>query len=132
MFVLQGLPEDWYIKSFLVAGKRIVGKQFEIEPGSADAIVTLSPRGARISIGLEGGAGAAEVFFAALVPDNGEAPDPESGYAAQPWIRQIPRASRAARRLSRLHVRCFELGSANAARCASRKIPQACAFDRCG
>ena len=83
MFVLQGLPEDWYTKSVLVAGKRIVGKQFEIEPGSTEVAVTLSPNGARVSISLEG-ANAAEALFVALVPDSGEAPDPESGFGAQP------------------------------------------------
>lgn len=83
-YVLQGLPEDWYVKTFVVGGRGITGRKFDVEQGMTDIILTLSPRGARISIGLESSAGALSVAYVLLLPESGEVPDFESILAAEP------------------------------------------------
>ena len=82
-YTLQGLPEDWYVKTFVVAGREITGKKFEVEQGMTDVIFTLSPRGARISISLEGAAGTYPVASLTLLPESGGIPDVDSILAAQ-------------------------------------------------
>lgn len=83
-YMLQGLPEDWYVKTFVVGGRGITGRKFEVEQGMTDVIFTLSPRGARISISLEGAAGALPVAYIALLPEDGGVPGVESVLAARP------------------------------------------------
>jgi hypothetical protein len=83
VYMLQGLPEDWYVKNVLVAGRRIAGRLFEIEPGGTDVIFTLSPRGAAVSISLEGAATGLAVVVVTLLPESGVAPDVESILQAQ-------------------------------------------------
>jgi hypothetical protein len=96
---LQGLPDDWYVESILVAGKRIGGSWFEIEPGSTEVIYTLNPRGAHVSIGLEGGGTGLATAFVALLPEVGEVPLPDSMLSAQPdasgkfTVRAVPPGS---------------------------------------
>jgi hypothetical protein len=63
--IVQGLPEDWYVKS--------------VQVGETEAIITLSPRGARVSITLDR-AGAA---FVVLLPESGPNPNVESILHAQ-------------------------------------------------
>ncbi len=74
-YMIQGLPEDWYVKEFKVAGRSVVGKQFQLEPGLTDVILTLSPKGASVEIAAEGGSGGLDdVMHAAafaLLPESG-------------------------------------------------------------
>jgi hypothetical protein len=98
VYMLQGLPEDWYVKDVLVGGRRIAGRQFEVEPGSADLIFTLSPRGALISISLESAVNRL-VGVVALLPEAGPVPDVESILHAEPdasgkfTVRAVPPGS---------------------------------------
>ncbi len=78
VYMLQGLPEDWYVKDVQVAGKPIAGRQFDVEPGTTDMTITLSPHGARVSIGVEGTPGRLSAMYLALLPENGDVPDVES------------------------------------------------------
>lgn len=71
-FVLPGLPEGWYVKEVQIAGKRITGSLFEIDPGITSAVITLSPRGATVTIRLEQNAGARDTVYVAMVPESGE------------------------------------------------------------
>ncbi|MDP8979668.1 MAG: carboxypeptidase-like regulatory domain-containing protein [Acidobacteriota bacterium] len=82
-YLVQGLPADWYVKQVLVAGKPITGRRFNIEPGSTDVIFTLSPRGGRLAITLEGAASGFPVAYVAILPDRGEIADVESMPHAQ-------------------------------------------------
>ena len=98
IYTLQGLPEDWYIKDVLVKGRRIAGRQFELEPGSTDVIFTLSPRGAVISISLDNAVNTL-VGIVALLPEAGPVPDVESILQAEPdasgrfTVRAVPPGS---------------------------------------
>jgi hypothetical protein len=77
-YLLQGLPENWYVKAVQVAGKQIVGRQFETAPGSTEVILTISPRGASVSITLEGAVSGPGAVYAVLLPESGGVPDIES------------------------------------------------------
>jgi hypothetical protein len=83
IYTLQGLPEDWYVKDVLIAGRPIAGRQFEVEQGTTDVIFTLSPRGAVISISLDNAVNAL-VGVVALLPEVGSVPDVESILQAEP------------------------------------------------
>jgi hypothetical protein len=78
IYNLQGLPEDWYVKEVLVAGRRITGRQLEIDPGSSDLTFILSPRGARVEISLEAANGGLGTAMVVLLPESGAVPDVES------------------------------------------------------
>ncbi len=83
VYILQGLPEGWYIKNVVVAGRYLVGQHIEIEPGNADMTVTLSARGASVVISLDGTPSALAAVYLALLPESGEVLDPESIPTAQ-------------------------------------------------
>jgi hypothetical protein len=83
-YMLQGLPEDWYLEELRVAGKRIMGRQFEIEPGRTDVVLTLCPRGSRVEITLEGAGSRFDAVFVTLLPESGRVPDVESVLQAKP------------------------------------------------
>jgi hypothetical protein len=76
--VVQGLLEDWYVKS--------------VQVGETEAIITLSPRGARVSITLD----RAGAVFVVLLPEGGAVPNVEAALHAQAdasgtfTVRQIP------------------------------------------
>jgi len=98
-YMLQGLPDDWYVKTFVVAGKEITGRKFEVEQGMTDIIFTLDPRGASVSIGLADAAGATTVAYVTLLPETGGLPDVESILAGHPntsgsfTVRAVPPGS---------------------------------------
>jgi hypothetical protein len=84
IFTLHGLIDDWYVREFQVAGKRVAGRQFKIEPGTTDVAITLRARGARVSIGMAGTSpGDMAVVMVALLPETGATPDVESILQAQ-------------------------------------------------
>jgi hypothetical protein len=83
-YMLQGLPEDWYVKTLVVGGRGITGRRFEVEQGMTDVVFTLSPRGGRISISLDEAADGVAVAYITLLPESGEVPDVESILAAEP------------------------------------------------
>lgn len=83
-YTLQGLTGDWYVKDFRVSGKRITGRGFHVEPGTTDVLISLSPRGARLSIGFSIAPDGATAAMVVLLPEAGEIPDVESMISAQP------------------------------------------------
>ncbi len=80
-FILQGLPDGWFVEGVSVAGKRIDGRQFAVESGSTEIAITLNPRGASVSVRPRD-AGADMVAAVALLREDGEGLDPESIPAA--------------------------------------------------
>jgi hypothetical protein len=83
VYTIQGLPEGWYIKSVVEAGRQIAGtRQVEVDSGTTDLVFTLSPRVALIEITLRD-TGGMELQMVALLPDSGPIPDPESIPGAQ-------------------------------------------------
>ena len=73
-YMIQGLPEDWYVEECRVGGRSIAGKRFQLEPGQTEIVLTLSARGARVEIAAEGddynNDGMHAAAFA-LLPENG-------------------------------------------------------------
>jgi hypothetical protein len=84
IYMLQGLPEGWFVKDVLLAGRRIPRRQFEIETGSTDLAVVLSPRGARVEVTVEIAAGGLQPAIVMLLPESDAAPDVESALHAEP------------------------------------------------
>ncbi len=83
VYTVQGLPEGWYVKSVVEAGRQIAGtRQIEVDSGTTDLVFTLSPRAAHIEISLRD-TGGVETQMVALLPDRGPIPDPESLQGAQ-------------------------------------------------
>jgi hypothetical protein len=77
-YMLHGLPEDWYLEDMRVGGKTLTGRYFELEPGTTNVLITLSPRGARVEISLEGAVSGLNAAYVTLLPETGEVPDVES------------------------------------------------------
>ncbi len=70
-YMIQGLPEDWYVKSLRVAGREITGRNFQIESGDSDLVLTVSPRGARLEIAPQAAGGSPEPMMVAVLPERG-------------------------------------------------------------
>jgi len=73
-YMIQGLPEDWYVKECRVGGLNIAGKQFQLELGQTEVVLTLSAKGASVEIAAEGDTDINDVNHAAafaLLPDSG-------------------------------------------------------------
>jgi hypothetical protein len=81
-YIIQGLPDDWFVEKVLVAGKQIEGKQFVVNPGTSDITLTLNPRGASVSVTPQG-PGSEMTAMVALLRESGEFADPESVLGAQ-------------------------------------------------
>jgi Carboxypeptidase regulatory-like domain len=85
LYMLYGLPEDWYIKDVTAAGQHLTGRQFELKPGITEASFTLSPHGARVEVTRSSTGSVLESAVAVmLLPEDGPAPDPESMVHAEP------------------------------------------------
>ena len=83
VYTVQGLPEGWYIRSIVAAGRQIVGtRQIEVDSETMDLVFTLSPRAAHIEISVRD-AGGVQTQMVALLPDRGPIPDLESLPGAQ-------------------------------------------------
>jgi hypothetical protein len=76
-YIVQNLPDDWYVETATLNGKRLVGTQFAIEPGTstAEVIFLLSPRGGSLLVTTKGPEIAVMVV---LLHDRGELSDQES------------------------------------------------------
>jgi hypothetical protein len=84
-YVLQGLPEDWYIEKVLVAGLPIAKRQFSLRPGSTDLSIIVNPRGATLSVKAESaGTGFDAAGGVVLLPVNGPIPDVKSVLYSMP------------------------------------------------
>jgi hypothetical protein len=83
MYSLQGLPDDWFVEDVVVRGRHIVGRQFEVQPGTTDMSVVLNPRGGRLDVSISG-SGSATPAFVVLLPEAGPVPDVESLLQAAP------------------------------------------------
>lgn len=73
-YMIQGLPEDWYVKECRVGGRSIAGKQFQLELGQTEMVLTLSAKGASVEIAAEGDSDVNDVNHAAafaLLPESG-------------------------------------------------------------
>jgi hypothetical protein len=98
-YILQGLPEDWYLEDVRISGRPITGRWFEIEPGSTDLVFTLCPRGARIDVSLQGVGSRMEAVYVTLLPESGRVPDVESmlrgelGASGKFTVRAVPPGS---------------------------------------
>jgi hypothetical protein len=85
VYMLQRLPEDWYLKAMTVSGEPIDGRQFELKPGTNEVSLMLSPRGARVEIIRPSTANLLDSAIAVmLLPENGHTPDLESMVHAEP------------------------------------------------
>ena len=79
LYMLQRLPEDWYVKEVTVGGQHLTGGQFELRPGTNEVSFTLSPRGARVEVTRPSTGNMLDLAFAVmLLPEDGPVPDPES------------------------------------------------------
>ena len=72
------------MKDVLLAGRRITARQFDIEPGTSDFALVLSPRGARVEVTLETTAQRLQPVMVMLLPESGAIPDVESVLHAEP------------------------------------------------
>jgi hypothetical protein len=70
-YMIQGLSEDWYVKSLRVAGREITGRNFQLESGDSDLVLTVSPRGARLEIAAQRAGGGPEAMMVAVLPERG-------------------------------------------------------------
>jgi hypothetical protein len=70
-YMIQGLPQDWYVKSLRVAGREITGRHFQIESPDSDLVLTISPRGARLEIATQGAGNAPQPMMVAVLPERG-------------------------------------------------------------
>ena len=68
-YMIQGLPEDWHVKSLRVAGREITGRNFQLESGDSDLVLTVSPRGARLEIAAQRAGGGPEPMMVAVLPE---------------------------------------------------------------
>jgi hypothetical protein len=82
-YLLQGLPNGWYVKEVVVAGKRIAGRRFQVELGSTNVLFMLSPHGARVEITVAGSS-PLDAAMVVLLPETDASPDPESMLIAEP------------------------------------------------
>jgi hypothetical protein len=82
-YLLRELPAGWYVKSLDVAGKRISGHLFLIEPGISDVTLTLSPQAAKVSVLAIKGDSGLTAAIVLLLPDAGADPDVESALVAE-------------------------------------------------
>jgi len=76
LYMLQGLPDGWYVKDVMAGGKHISGKTFEAQPGITDFSITVSPRAAHFEVGLESGAN--DVVYVFLLPAGAQVLDVDS------------------------------------------------------
>lgn len=83
-YSLEGLPDDWYIRAARIGGKQIIGRQFDIEPGSTEMTFILSPHGASVSFTVSGDSRSLPTIIVLLVPETGQIPDFESMPHAAP------------------------------------------------
>ena len=83
-YMLQGIPEGWYVKDVTAGGRHLNGTHFEVTPGNNEILVTLSPRGARVEITLPNTGGVLDAADAVLLPENGPLPDVENAIHATP------------------------------------------------
>jgi hypothetical protein len=83
-FALQNLPDGWYVKDTRVAGEKITSRQLEIEPGTSDMAIVLSPRAAHIELGLQIAAGSLPPMAVFLLPEDGPIPDIDSVPRSEP------------------------------------------------
>jgi len=99
LFNLQGLPDGWYIKEVTLAGHRLDGRQFEVQPGTSEMSVVLSPQGARVEVRIEGAPDDPDAALVVLLPESGPMPDVESllhgeaGKAGQFVVTAVPPGS---------------------------------------
>jgi hypothetical protein len=70
-YMIQGLPQDWYVKSLRVAGREIAGRHFQLESADSDLLLTVSPRGARLEIATQGAGNALQPMMVAVLPERG-------------------------------------------------------------
>ena len=70
-YMIQGLPQDWYVKSLRVAGQEITGRDFQLESDDSDLVLTVSPRGARLEIAAQRAGGGAQPMMVAVLPEHG-------------------------------------------------------------
>ncbi len=83
-YTLQGLTGNWYVKDFRVAGKRVVGRSFHVDPGTTDIVISLSPHGGQLSVSVTSTPESAAIMLIVLLPESGEIPDVESTVHAMP------------------------------------------------
>jgi hypothetical protein len=84
-YMIQGLPEDWYVKDVTVQGRSIVGRAFQLGPGQTEVVLTLSPTGGRVEIVPTGDGDIRDVIHAAavaLLPESGSV-DVDSMFASE-------------------------------------------------
>jgi uncharacterized GH25 family protein len=84
LYILQDLPEGWYVKEATVGGQHLVGRQFDLKPGTTEVSFTLSPQGASVEAILPAGVSMLDAVLVLLLPENGPAPNPESMIHAEP------------------------------------------------
>jgi hypothetical protein len=84
LYMLQDLPEGWYVKEATVGGQHLVGRQFDLKPGTTEVSFTLSPQGASVEAILPAGVSMFDAVLVLLLPENGPAPNPESMIHAEP------------------------------------------------
>ena len=73
-YMIQGLPPGWYVKEFRVGGRSIRGRQFQLEVGNTEAVLTVSPRGGQVEFAAEDHSDADGFMLGAmflLLPENG-------------------------------------------------------------
>ncbi len=84
MFMLQGLPENWFSKDVTVGGQQLKSRLFKVPPGNTEMSITLSARGASVEATLPAGASMLDAALVVLLPEHGPIPDPESMIQARP------------------------------------------------
>jgi hypothetical protein len=83
-YFLQNLPEDWYVKDVTLGGQHLLGRQFDLKPGTTEVSFTLSPRGARVEATLPQGDSMLDAALVLFLPENRPEPDPESMVHVEP------------------------------------------------
>jgi carboxypeptidase family protein len=78
VYFLQGLPDDWYVKTVTVGGQPLTSRIFNLSPGNTEVLVTLKARGAQVEAIRPAMGAAPAAVYVVMLPENGAIPDPES------------------------------------------------------
>ena len=84
VYMVQSLPPGWYVKDVSIGGKRPQARIFDLEPGTTDVSITLSPRSAELEIAVEGASAGLKAAMVILIPDDQSTPDLMSIPRAEP------------------------------------------------
>lgn len=83
-YVLYGLPPGWFIKHVAVGGRPLEGGVLDLNEGTNEVIFTLSDRGARVEVSVQGARSPLDAVMVVLLPESGILPTADRLLGGQP------------------------------------------------